>query len=90
MPTPRTPLLTLLCLVACQALSAADLKLPALFSDHMVLQRDKAVAVWGWADADEEVSVEFAGQKKATKADASGKWSLRLDPLTASTEGSCH
>jgi sialate O-acetylesterase len=84
MPTPRTPLLALLCLAACQALSAADLRLPALFSDHMVLQRDKAVAVWGWADADEEVSVEFAGQKKAAKADASGKWSLRLDPLTAS------
>ena len=86
MPTPRTPLLTLLCLVACQVLSAADLKLPALFSDHMVLQRDKAVAVWGWADADEEISVEFAGQKKTAKADASGKWSLRLDPLTASAE----
>ncbi len=86
MPTPRKPLLTLLCLAACQALSAADLKLPALFSDHMVLQRDKAVAVWGWADADEEISVEFAGQKKTAKADASGKWSLRLDPLTASAE----
>ena len=84
MPTPRTPLLTLLCLAACQALSAADLRLPALFSDHMVLQRDKAVAIWGWADADEEISVEFAGQKKAAKADASGKWSLRLEPLTAS------
>jgi len=86
MPTPRTPLLTLLCLAACQALSAADLKLPAVFSDHMVLQRDKAVAVWGWADADEEISVEFAGQKKTAKADASGKWSLRLDPLMASAE----
>jgi sialate O-acetylesterase len=86
MPTPRTPLLALLCLAACQALSAADIRLPALFSDHMVLQRDKAVAVWGWADADEEISVEFAGQKKTAKADASGKWSLRLDPLTASAE----
>jgi sialate O-acetylesterase len=86
MPPLRTPLLTLLCLAACQALSAADLKLPAVFSDHMVLQRDKPVAVWGWADAEEEISVEFAGQKKAAKADASGKWSLRLDPLTASAE----
>ena len=86
MPPLRTPLLTLLCLAACQALSAADLKLPAVFSDHMILQRDKAVAVWGWADAEEEITVEFAGQKKATKADASGKWSLRLEPLTASAE----
>ena len=86
MPPLRTPLLTLLCLAVCQALSAADLKLPAVFSDHMVLQRDKPIAVWGWADADEEISVEFAGQKKTAKADASGKWSLRLDPLTASAE----
>ena len=86
MPPLRTPLLTLLCLAVCQALSAADLKLPAVFSDHMILQRDKAVAVWGWADAEEEITVEFAGQKKATKADASGKWSLRLEPLTASAE----
>ena len=86
MPTPRSTLLALLCLAACQVLTAADLKLPALFSDHMVLQRDKAVAVWGWADADEEITVEFAGQKKSAKADASGKWSLRLDPLTASAD----
>jgi sialate O-acetylesterase len=86
MPPLRTPLLTLLCLAVCQALSAADLKLPAVFSDHMVLQRDKPIAVWGWADADEEIIVEFAGQKKNAKADASGKWSLRLEPLTASAE----
>ena len=85
MPTPRIPLLALLCL-AFASLAAADLRLPAVFSDHMVLQREKPVAVWGWADADEEVSVEFAGQKKSAKADASGRWSLRLDPLTASAE----
>jgi len=82
------PRLALLLLAAFAAgTSAADLKLPALFSDHMVLQRDKAVAVWGWADAGEEVTVEFAGQKKAAKADDAGKWSLRLDALAASAEG---
>ncbi|MFN5057313.1 MAG: sialate O-acetylesterase [Verrucomicrobiota bacterium] len=86
MPTSRIPLLALAVLTLGTLASAADLRLPAAFSDHMVLQRDKAVAVWGWADADEEVSVEFAGQKKAAKADASGKWFLRLDPLTASAE----
>ncbi|MEY3392260.1 MAG: hypothetical protein RLZZ322_1109 [Verrucomicrobiota bacterium] len=86
MPIPRVPLLALALLTLGALASAAELRLPAVFSDHMVLQRDKAVAVWGWADADEEVSVEFAGQKKAAKADASGKWFLRLDPLTASAE----
>ena len=86
MPTSRIPLLALAVLTLGALASAAELRLPAAFSDHMVLQRDKAVAVWGWADADEEVSVEFAGQKKSAKADASGKWFLRLDPLTASAE----
>lgn len=86
MPTLRIPLLALAVLTLGALASAADIRLPSVFSDHMVLQREKPVAVWGWADADEEVSVEFAGQKKAAKADASGKWLLRLDPLTASAE----
>ena len=86
MLTSRIPLLALAFLTLGALASAAELRLPAVFSDHMVLQRDKAVAVWGWADAAEEVTIEFAGQKKAAKADASGQWSLRLDPLTASAE----
>ena len=86
MLTSRIPLLALAFLTLGALASAAELRLPAVFSDHMVLQRDKAVVVWGWADAAEEVTIEFAGQKKAAKADASGQWSLRLDPLTASAE----
>ena len=86
MPILRAPLLTLLCLVAGQTL-AADLRLPALFADHMVLQREKPVAVWGWADAGEEIAVEFAGQKKSVKTDEAGKWSLHLEPLAASSDG---
>ena len=86
MLTSRIPLLALAFLTLGALASAAELRLPAVFSDHMVLQRDQAVAVWGWADAAEEVTIEFAGQKKAAKADASGQWSLRLDPLTASAE----
>jgi sialate O-acetylesterase len=82
----RSGLLALLCLVSSQT-HAADLKLPALFSDHMVLQREKPVAVWGWADVGEEITVEFAGQKKTAKADDVGRWSLRLEPLSASAEG---
>ncbi|NBS04458.1 MAG: sialate O-acetylesterase, partial [Verrucomicrobia bacterium] len=44
---------------------AADFKLSAIFSDHMVLQREKPVAVWGWADAGESVTVAFGGQSKS-------------------------
>jgi sialate O-acetylesterase len=78
--------LAVLLLMQLAALHAAELKLAALFSDHMVLQRDKPVPVWGWSDAGESIKVEFAGQKKNAIADASGKWQVKLDPLTASTE----
>jgi sialate O-acetylesterase len=61
----------------------AELKLHALFSDGMVLQRDFACPVWGTVEPGEEVSVSIAGQKKTAKAGADGKWSLRLDPLKA-------
>lgn len=62
----------------------AGVRLPAVISDHMVLQAGKPAALWGWADAGEEIAVEFAGQKKTTKADAKGGWQVRLDSLTPS------
>ena len=68
-------------------LQAAELKLAALFSDHMVVQRDKPVPVWGWADPSEQVTVSFAGQQKSAAAGADGKWIVRLDALTANAEG---
>ena len=83
---PTITFLVTLLLAPLATLHAAELKLAALFSDHMVLQRDKPVPVWGWADAAEKVTVEFAGQKKSATADAKGKWQVKLDPLAASAE----
>lgn len=77
---------TLFALLLTPLLSRAEIKLPAVFADHMVLQRDAAVPVWGWAAAGEVVAVEFAGQKKTATADANGKWLVKLDPLPASAE----
>lgn len=45
-----------------------------IFSSNMVLQRDKVVPVWGTADAEEEVTVSFAGQVVKVKADTNGDW----------------
>jgi sialate O-acetylesterase len=73
-----------LCLVAAEAQSAV--KLSPVFSDHMVLQRDVQIPVWGWADPQESVTVEFQGQSKSAAADASGKWMVRLDPLPANAK----
>ena len=62
--------------------AGAEVRLPAIFSDHMVLQRDTQPAVWGWADPSEEVTVTIAGQAKTAKAGADGRWELKLAPLS--------
>lgn len=60
--------------------------IPPVFSNSMVLQCEKPVPVWGTAAANEQVTVEFAGQKKMVTAGADGTWMLTLDPLFASAE----
>jgi sialate O-acetylesterase len=64
----------------------ADVRCAIAFGDHMVLQRDRPVLIWGEADPGEAVTVEFAGQSASTTATASGHWRLALDPLAASAE----
>lgn len=66
---------------------SAEINLPRIFSDDMLIQRQKPVKIWGTADANAAVEVEFAGEKKSAKAGNDGKWSVLLDPLEASREG---
>jgi sialate O-acetylesterase len=61
----------------------AAVRLPAIFSDRLVLQQDTAVPVWGWADPGEEVTVSVAEASGKTKADAAGKWMVKLSGLKA-------
>ncbi|MBA4016292.1 MAG: sialate O-acetylesterase [Pirellula sp.] len=61
----------------------AEVRLPAIFSEHMVVQAEKPVAVWGWAAASEAVVVSLAGQEKSTTAAADGTWRVTLDSLRA-------
>jgi sialate O-acetylesterase len=61
----------------------AAVKLPALISDHMVLQQGVPVRIWGTADPGEAVSVQFQGQTVGGKAAENGKWALWLKPLSA-------
>jgi len=63
------------------ALLQADVKLPAIFGDHAVLQGGVTVPVWGWADPGEEVTVAIAGQAVKATADKDGKWTARLAKL---------
>jgi len=64
------------------ALQAA-VKLPALISDHMVLQQGIPVRVWGTADPGESVKVDFQGQSVSVSAAENGKWTAWLRPLIA-------
>jgi sialate O-acetylesterase len=62
---------------------AAELEVAVLFGDHMVVQRDDAIVVWGTADPDAEVTVALAGRTQAVHTAADGTWQVRLDPLPA-------
>lgn len=59
-----------------------DPSLPALFSDHMVMQRGVPVPVWGWADPGERITVVIGVESRTAVANAQGRWEVRLSPLT--------
>jgi sialate O-acetylesterase len=61
----------------------ADVTVPRVFGDNMVLQRNKPIPVWGWAKPNESVVILFNKQKKTAKADKKGNWTVNLSPETA-------
>lgn len=63
------------------------LQLSRLFNDHMVLQREMPVKIWGWADPGDTVTVAFAGQTQTAQAGADRRWLVQLQPLAASAAG---
>jgi sialate O-acetylesterase len=77
----RKILIPILLLLCCSAF--ADVKLPRIFGDNMVLQRDKPIAIWGWSSPREKVSVIFNNKTKTVTANKNGEWKLVLDPEKA-------
>jgi sialate O-acetylesterase len=63
--------------------SFADVRLPALFSDNMVIQREMNIPVWGWADPGERVTVKIGDYLAETVTGREGKWKVRIGPFTA-------
>ena len=59
-------------------LANADIRLPKLIGDGMVLQRDTAIPLWGWAAADETVEVRFNGQLLGQVKTKQGRWTVQL------------
>ncbi|MDP0500839.1 MAG: sialate O-acetylesterase [Verrucomicrobiota bacterium JB022] len=84
----RFPTLPLVGLASLLWQSVALAVTPApIFTDHMVLQRDLPVKVWGTGEPGEKVTVSFAGQRQSATTDDAGQWSVALSPLKASHEG---
>lgn len=61
--------------------ASAELKLPSIIGNHMVLQRDMDLPVWGWSDPGSTVTVSIAGQTQTAKAGEDGRWEATLTPL---------
>ena len=79
--------LALTTLLAALSLSAqAELKIPAIIGDNMVLQQKQANPIWGWDTPGTDVTVTFAGQTKTAKAGADGKWTVKLDAVPANAK----
>jgi len=86
--TISSRLLALHTIAAAMASTAfADVKLPSIISDNMVLQQDAPAGVWGWAEPGEKVSVKFGGKGAETVADDKGKWKVKLEGLAAGATG---
>lgn len=64
-------------------IASADVRLPHLISDNMVLQRDLPIPVWGWAKPNEKVTVRIGKSSASTTAAANGTWSVKLPKLAA-------
>jgi sialate O-acetylesterase len=67
------------------AIAAADVLLPEVLADHMVLQRDRSVPIWGHAEPGEAVTISFRGNTAQAVADARGEWSTTIASGPASS-----
>lgn len=71
--------------VVCVAvgMASADVRLPRIFGSDMVLQREMAVPMWGWADAGEKVHVGIGDQEVEATANGKGEWMVKLPKMPA-------
>ena len=77
--------ITLLASLCTFTLSHAAVRLPGFFSDHMVLQQESEIPVWGWCDPGEDISVTLGKAEATTTGDSSGTWRITLPAMMAQT-----
>ena len=79
----RVTVAALAVLLVASSHAQADIRLPKIFGNGMVLQQKSQVAVWGWAEPGEEVKVSLGETSATAKAGADGKWSLKIQTPAA-------
>lgn len=77
----------LLLLISFTSLNA-DVRLPNVLSDNMVLQQGKPLYIWGWGEPGENIKLSFASQTRSVQTGEDGKWMVELEPLQANSEPS--
>jgi len=82
----RPPRLAVPLVLLLAAAASADVRLPRIFADHMVLQQGLPIAVWGWAEPGEQVTVTLAGASASAKAGGDGSWRVDLPAMKADGE----
>ena len=80
----RAIVLSVALLIVTSNVIAEDLALPNVISNHMILQRDQPIRIWGWAAPNENVRVAFGNQQGSTRTDHEGAWSITLQAMPAS------
>lgn len=65
---------------------SAEIRLPHFFGDHMVVQQEMPIKVWGWSNPNERITVEFGNTKAESLADGAGQWSIKLPAMKASKQ----
>ena len=78
--------ITLLTSLCTHALCHAAVRLPGFFGDHMVLQQESEIPLWGWCDPGEDISVTLGKAEATTTGDSTGTWRVTLPAMRASTD----
>ncbi len=73
----------LLVFILAGTIGNAAVRLPHIITDSMVIQRNKPIIIWGWADPREKITVQFKGRSKKATADKDGNWKVTLQPEAA-------
>ena len=82
--------LSLLVALSAVPQAQADVTLPKVIGDHMVLQRDRPLPIWGWAAPNESVTVNLDDATATAKADTQGNWKVVLPAMKADGKASHH